>query len=257
MTLLTSCAAVRDRLHAFIDGELAPAEHAAMLSHFDGCGACAADADDYRALGGLLRSNIDATAIPVETLSRVTAKVVTLAAAEARQSLRVRLSHAFEDMRFVFAGAGSFAATLICALSLAAVLQAAASTSRTDSLASRLAQMSAPRGTTLNPYSVDPRILPPSVQQGSLAMPAILVDDVPYAVPDEEYAFSGVLTSDGRVAGIEMLQSGATLDARTLELLHSIHESRFKPARLKDGRAVAVSFVWLHSDVTIKPKSSL
>ena len=71
-------------------------------------------------------------------------------------------------------------------------------------------------------------------------MPAILVDDVQYAVPDEEYAFSGVLTSDGRVAGIEMLQSGAVIDERAMELLRSIHDSRFQPARLKDGRAVAV-----------------
>lgn len=257
MTILTSCAAVRDRLHALIDGELAPAEHAAMLAHLDGCGACGAEADDYRSLGGMLRSSVDATAVPVDALSQVTAKVVTLAAAEARQSLRVRVSTAFEDMRFVFAGAGSFAATFACAVGLAAVLQAASATSRTDSLASRLEQMSAPRGSTANPFSVDPRLLPPRPHEGSLAMPAILVDDVPYAVPDEEYAFSGVLTSEGRVAGIEMLQSGAEIDPRALELLHSIHESRFKPARLKDGRAVAVSFVWLHSDVTIKPKSSL
>jgi hypothetical protein len=255
MTLLTSCAAVRDRLHAFIDGELPPAEHGAMLAHLGDCGSCASAADDYRSLGGLLRSGVDTTAVPMDTLSQVTARVVTLAAAEARQSLRVRLGHAFEDMRFVFAGAGSFAATFICAVSLAIIVQAAGSTSRADSLASRLEQMAAPRGSTENPYSVDPRILPPTVQQGSLAMPAILVDDVPYAIPDEQYAFSGVLTSDGRVAGIEMLQSGDKIDPRALELLHSIHESRFKPARLKDGRAVAVSFVWLHSDVTIRPKA--
>ena len=47
MTPMTSCAAVRDRLHAFIDGELAPAEHAAMLSHLDDCGACAACGDNF------------------------------------------------------------------------------------------------------------------------------------------------------------------------------------------------------------------
>ena len=254
MTIRTTCATARERMHAFIDGELPAADHAAVMAHIDDCAACATEADDYRALGGVLRGSVDATAYPGEHLSAMTAKVVSLAAAEARQSLRVRLAEAFGDMRFVFAGAGSFAATFAIAVGLAAVLQAS-SVSRTDSLASMLERMSAPRGTTQNPFSVDPRILPPRVQQDALAMPAILVDDVPYALPDEEYAFSGVLTSDGRVAGIEMLQSGGTIDPRALELLHSIHESRFNPARLKDGRPVAVSFVWLHSDVTIKPKS--
>ena len=256
MSIRTTCASARERMHAFIDGELPAAEHAAVLVHIDNCASCAADIEDYRSLGGLLRTSVDTTALPVDELSEMTAKVVSLTAAEARQSLRVRLTDAFGDMRFVFAGAGSFAATFAIAVSLAAILQAQA-VSSTDSLASVLDRMSAPRGSTQNPYSVDPRILPPHVQQDALAMPAILVDDVPYAVPDEEYAFSGVLTPDGRVAGIEMLQRGGKIDPRALELLYSIHESRFKPARLKDGRAVAVSFVWLHSDVTIKPKSSL
>lgn len=255
MTAAT-CAGVRDRLHALLDGELPPAEHAAVLAHVGGCAACGGELDDYRAVGSALRDGAHAAEVPVRDLELMTGRVVSLTAAEARQSLRSRLALAFEDMRFVFAGAGSFAATFACAIGLAAALQAA-SVSRTDSLASVMERMSAPRGTTENPYSIDPRLLPPSVQQGWLVMPAILVDDVAYAVPDEEYAFSGVLTKDGRVAGIEMLQSGTVIDPRAMELLRSIHDSRFTPARLRDGRAVAVSFVWVHSDVTIKPAKSL
>lgn len=263
-----SCARVHDRLHAFLDGELPPAGHAGVLAHVDTCAACAAALDDYRALGGVLRAAMGSRAVPASAavalealeaqgaLEAITSRVVTLTAAEARQSLRARLAHAFEDMRFVFAGAGSFAATFLCAVGLAVVLQAS-SVSNSESLASQMERMAAPRGSITNPFSVDPRLLRPTVQKGSLVMPAILVDDVPYAVPDEEYAFSGVLTSDGRVAGIEMLQSGAVIDQRAMELLRSIHDSRFQPARLKDGRAVAVSFVWLHSDVTIKPGKSL
>ena len=255
MTAITSCTIARERLHAFLDGEMHPADHAGMLAHLDACVACSAEVEDYRSVGALLRSRVDATGMPIDALSAMTTKVVMLTAAEARQSLRARVSHAFEDMRFVFAGAGSFVATFAIAIGLAALLQAS-SVSNTQSLAAMLDRMSAPRGSTQNPFSVDPRLLPPRVQQGSLAMPAILVDDVPYAVPDEEYAFSGVLTPDGRVAGVELLQGGV-IDPRALELLYSIHDSRFKPARLKDGRPVAVTFLWLHSDVTIKPKSSL
>jgi len=259
MTRPLSCARVRDRLHAFLDGELPAAEHVGVRTHLGRCAACGAALDDYRALGSALRAGFDQRAVSSDALAALeamTSRVVSLTAAEARQSLGARLGRAFEDMRFVFAGAGSFAATFLCAVGLAAVLQAS-SVSHADSLAAQMQRMSAPRGSTQNPYSVDPRLLPPVVQQGSLVMPAVLVDDVPYLIPDEQYAFSGVLTSDGRVAGIGMLQSGAVIDERAMELLRSIHESRFHPARLRDGRAVAVSFVWLHSDVTIKPGKSL
>lgn len=258
-TSTVSCARLRDRLHAFLDRELAPADHAGVLAHLDACASCAAALDDYRGLGGALRAAMDSRAVSASAaveLEALTSRVVTLTAAEARQSLRARLTDAFADMRFVFAGAGSFAATFLCAAGLAVILQAS-SVWNSESLASQMERMAAPRGSITNPFSVDPRLLRPTVQEGSLVMPAILVDDVPYPVPDEEYAFSGVLTSEGRVAGIEMLQSGAVIDERAMELLRSIHDSRFQPARLKDGRAVAVSFVWLHSDVTIKPGKSL
>jgi hypothetical protein len=251
---LHSCAAVRGRLHAFLDGELPALEYAALKSHLEACAGCGAELDDYRELGRALRGGVDPAGVPIDALTRMTGRVVSLAAAEARQSLRSRLTVAFGDMRFVFAGAGSFAATFICALGLTGLLHASA-TSRSDSLASLMDRMAA-RGSTQNPYSADSALLPPSVHQGSLVMPAVLVDDVAYTVPDEQYAFSGVLTPDGRVAGIQMLQGGA-LDPRAMELLRSIHDSRFEPARLKDGRPVAVSFVWVHSDVTIKPIKSL
>lgn len=255
---LQTCDSIRGRLHAFLDGELAGAEHALVKLHLDDCAGCGAELEDYRALGSALRAGVEPAAVPVQALTEMTSRVVSLASAEARQSLRVRLVNAFGDMRFVFAGAGSFAATFACALSLAGILEAS-STSRSDSLASLMTRIAAPRGSTQNPYSVDPRLLPPSPREDSLVMPAVLVDNVAYTVPDEQYAFSGVLTSDGRVAGIEMLRGGAVdaRDPRAMELLRSIHDSRFRPARLKDGRPVAVSFVWVHSDVTIKPTKSL
>src|SRR5687768_10128024 len=185
MMNFASCAAVRDRLHTLLDGELGGAEHAAVLAHVGDCAACSAELEDYRAVGAALRAGIAGAAVPMESIAAMTGKVVMLAAAEARQTLRVRLGGAFEDMRYVFAGAGSFAATFACALGLTVILQAS-SVSRSDSLASVMHRMSAPRGSTANPYSGDPRVLPPSVQKGSLVMPAVLVDDVPYAVPDEE-----------------------------------------------------------------------
>lgn len=248
------CSRVRGLLHEWLDGELGAAFHGVVKTHLQTCAGCGAELESHRATGDMLRASV-AAGVPAEALARMASRVASQASAEARQSMRGRLNAAFGDMRFVFAGAGSVAATLICALTLAGMLHAASRTNDA-SLASVMARISAPRGTTANPYSVDPRLLPPRVMRGSLVMPAVLVDDVPYLPADEDYAFSGVLTSEGRVAGIKVMPGGV-IDQRTLELLRSIHDSRFQPARLKTGEPVAMNFVWVHSDVTIKPKKVL
>ncbi|MDQ3069511.1 MAG: zf-HC2 domain-containing protein [Acidobacteriota bacterium] len=248
-----TCAAARARLHAFLDSELGMGDHALVRAHLDDCAGCGVELEDFRAVGGMLRGQMPA-AVPAGALASMTSRVVSLAAAEARQSVRSRLSFAFDDMRFVFAGAGSFAATLVCALGLAALLHYG-SRAEDDSLASLMARMSTP-GSTANPLSVDPRILPPTVRKDSLVMPAILVNDVPYLIPDDEYAFAAVVTAEGRIAGVKMLPGQKYMDPRAVELLSILHGARFEPARLKDGRRVAISFVWVHSDLTIKPIKS-
>jgi len=249
--VLRTCRAVREQLHASLDGELAPRDYAAVRQHLDGCSACAEALEEYRSVGRLLRANVDATAVPTEALSAMASRVVSLTAAEARQSWRVRFGVAFEDMRYVLAGGGALVATLFCGMALAVILRGA-TTVHAESLAGLMARMSTP-GTTANPLSVDPRILPPTLLENSLAMPVVLVDGVAYIARDEDYAFRAVITPDGRVAGVELLSSRPGADPRALELLRSIHAARLVPARLRDGRHVAVSYVWVHSDVTIKP----
>jgi len=249
------CAAVRDRLQALLDDELPIGEFAAVRTHLDACVACGAELEDYRAVGRALRGSVDVTAVPSEALALMAGRVVSLTTAETKESLRARVSVAFEDMRYVLAGTGALVATLLCAVTLGGILHAA-SDGRADSLASLMDRM-ATRGTTENPFSVDPRILPPTLFEHSLMMPVVLVDNVPYGVSDEDYAFNAVVTSDGHVAGVELLSGTTVIGPRALELLRSIHGARLAPARLKDGRRVAVSFVWLHTDVTIKPNKTL
>ena len=253
VTVMT-CGDVRERVQALLDDELAIGDYASVTAHLDTCAGCASDLDDYRAVGRALRASVDPTSVPTDALALMASRVVSLTSAEARQSLRARVSVAFEDMRFVLACGGALAATLLCGVALAGILNGA-TYGNAQSLAALMARMSE-RGTTENPFSVDPRILPPTLFEGSLVMPVVLVDNVPYGVRDDDYAFQAVVTPDGRVAGVEML-SGRVIDPRALELLRSIHGARLAPARLKDGRRVAVSFVWLHSDVTIKPNKSL
>jgi hypothetical protein len=248
------CAGVRDRLQSLLDDELDVADYAQVQAHLSACARCSADLDDYRAVGNILRSSVDPTSVPMDALALMSSRVVSLTAAEARQSLRARVTDAFGDMRYVLACGGALAATLLCAVALAGILNGA-TYGNADSLAALMARMSE-RGTTENPFSVDPRILPPTLFEGSMVMPVVLVDNVPYSVRDDDYAFQAVVTPDGNVAGVEML-SGRVIDPRALELLRSIHGARLVPARLKDGRRVAVSFVWLHTDVTIKPNKSL
>lgn len=252
--VIMTCDDVRDHLQALLDDELPVADYAPVRAHVGGCARCSADLDEYRAIGRALRASVDPTSVPTDALALMAGRVVSLTSAEARQSLRARVSGAFEDMRYVLACGGALAATLVCAVGLGFILNGA-TYGNEQSLAALMARMSE-RGTTENPFSVDPRILPPTLFEGALVMPVVLVDDVPYSVRDDDYAFQAVVTPDGHVAGVEML-SGRSIDPRALELLRSIHGSRLEPARLKDGRRVAVSFVWLHSDVTIKPNKSL
>ena len=253
MTMMTfDCGAVRDRLHALLDDELAPSEFGPVRAHLDLCAGCAERLEEFRAVGNALRVRVSATGVPTEALAAMAGRVVSLTTAEARQSWRVKLGVAFEDMRYVLACGGALPATLICGVSLGVILQGATA-GNADSLASLMDRM-ATRGTTQNPYSVDPRILPPSLFENSLVMPVVSVDDVAYGVRDEDYAFRAVITPDGRVAGVEMLSGRPGADPRALELLRSIHGARHEPARPKDGRRVAVSYVWVHSDITIKPK---
>lgn len=249
--VVLDCRSVREHLHALLDDELAPSEFVVVRAHLDGCAECSAALDDYRAMGDALRLRVSATDVPTEALAAMTSRVVSLTSAEARQSWRAVLGAAFGDMRYVLACGGSLAATVVCTVALALILQGATS-GNANSLASLMDRMAA-RGTTQNPFSVDPRILPPTLFENSLVMPVVLVDDVAYGVRDEDYAFRAVITPDGRVAGVEMLSGRPGADPRALELLRSIHAARLEPARLKDGRRVAVSYVWVHSDITIKP----
>lgn len=251
MTAVRTCRTVREQLHASLDGELAPRDFAEVRRHLEACAACSQALDEYRAVGRMLRANVDVTAVPSEALSAMAGRVVSLTAAEARQSWRVRIGAAFEDMRYVLACGGALAATLFCGVALTVIL-GGATTGHAESLASMMDRMAA-RGTTANPLSVDPRILPPSLLQNSLVMPVVLVDGVAYVARDEDYAFRAVITPEGRVAGVELLSARPGADPRALELLRSIHGARLVPARLNDGRHVAVSYVWVHSDVTIKP----
>lgn len=258
-TGVMSCDGARSRVQALLDDELDIADYAPVRGHISACARCSADLDDYRAVGRALRSSVDATSVPTHALALMSSRVVSLTAAEARQSLRVRVSNAFGDiafgdMRYVLACGGALAASLVCAVALAGILSGATH-GNADSLAALMGRMSE-RGTTENPFSVDPRILPPTLFEGSLVMPVVLVDNVPYGVRDDDYAFQAVVTQDGHVAGVEML-SGRVIDSRVLELLRAIHDARLAPARLNDGRRVAVSFVWLHTDVTIKPNKTL
>src|SRR5580765_2389030 len=104
MKLLT-CAAVRRRLEAFHDDELAVTEQIAVGSHIEWCGECAGAFADLRVVRAALRSRRSGlSALSQEELVSFQSTVVGRARAERAQSPSARLDALFDDMHFVYAG---------------------------------------------------------------------------------------------------------------------------------------------------------
>jgi anti-sigma factor RsiW len=123
MTLLT-CAAVRRRLHAFYDGELAVTELIAIRSHVEDCPPCAHDVRELRDVGEALR--LAAAPGPSDDWAGLRQGVISRMTAEAHESWPARVRRAFDDMHLVWIGFASTAATCVCAGAVLSMLHYAA-----------------------------------------------------------------------------------------------------------------------------------
>ena len=96
-------------------------------------------------------------------------------------------------------------------------------------------------GSNDNPLRLDYSMLAPSV-----------VSDEPFemsAAEDGEYALSAVVSREGRVQGVEMINSSSTRGINAM--LNDAYRMQFAPA-VDRGDAVAVSVVWVVANTTVK-----
>ncbi len=239
-----SCADVRDRLEAFYDGEVPFHERLSIQNHLTECVACSLEAEEITALGSTLRvmaSEVGEHAA-VEPL-RLTAQVVEQLGLEEQFSVRSQVVALFQDMHFVWAGIGATVATLICVVGSASVLHAA-NQERPDSLAGVISLLANP-GSNANPVRLNYDMMAPR----AVTDPAIKMTE-----EDAEYALSAVVSREGRVQGIEVINNAQPRGARAVvnAMLNEAYRVQFAPAQARTGDAVAVSMVWLVANTTVK-----
>lgn len=234
------CVDVRDRLEAFHDGELPIDERIAIQNHLGDCGSCSATASELAELGSTLRGLAASAAEhqPVETL-RISAHVIERLKVEESFSMRAQITEWFQDMHLVWAGLGASVATAICIVGSASVLHAA-NQERPNSMARAISVLASP-GSNDNPLRLNYEMMAPrAVTDGAIEM----------SEEDAEYALSAVVSREGDVSGVEMINQPADRPGLNA-MLNEAYRMKFAPATAR-GDAVAVSMVWLVANTTVK-----
>jgi len=234
------CVDVRDRLEAFHDGELPIDERIAIQNHLGECGSCSATASELAELGSTLRG-LAASAgehQPVETL-RISAHVMERLKVEESFSMRAQITEWFQDMHLVWAGLGASVATAICIVGSASVLHAA-NQEHPHSMARAISVLASP-GSNDNPLRLNYEMMAPS---------AVTDAAIEMSEEDAEYALSAVVSREGDVQGVEMINQPADRPGLNA-MLNEAYRMKFAPA-IARGDAVAVSMVWLVANTTVK-----
>jgi hypothetical protein len=235
------CVDVRDRLEAFHDGELSIDERIAIQQHLGECGSCSAVARELANLGAALRDLATGAAKhqqPVESL-RISAHVIERLRVEESFSMRAQITEWFQDMHLVWAGLGASVATAICIVGSASVLHAA-NQERPNSMARVISVLASP-GSNDNPIRLNYDMMAPrAVTEGAIEM----------SEEDVEYALSAVVSREGDVQGVEMINQPAGRPGLNA-MLNEAYRMKFAPATAR-GDAVAVSMVWLVANTTVK-----
>lgn len=235
------CADVRDRLEAFYDGELSVEERIAIQAHLDECVTCRMAAEDLTVMGASLREfaaqNADRTS---DEPMRISARVLERLHVEEQFSMRVQVADWFQDMHLVWAGLGATVATLICIIGSASVLHAA-NQQQPDSLAGVISILANP-GSNQNPMRLNYEMMAPR---------AVSAAPIELAEEDAQYALTAVVSREGRVQGVQVLNRPRSGDALVNAMLHEVSRVQFAPAQAR-GTDVAVSMVWLVANTTVK-----
>jgi len=238
-----TCTEIRHRLDAYHDGELPVDDQIALDAHFEWCDGCARARSDLRVLrtavrvlspGRLAFASDEGIGIETAVLGRLKA--------EREASLLARVRMMFDDLHLVYAGLGAAVATVVCLVVTFGMMRFA-TIARPDSLAAIVELMASP-GSNGNPVALDNRMTLPRVLDASFS------HDGKGAEEDTVFALAAVVTREGRIANLELLQAGD--DAKLAEgLMDAVSRARFEPASVA-GEPVAVNMVWLVAHTTVR-----
>ena len=234
-------AEIRERLEACYDGESSIDERIAIQKHLGECVACSLAAEELVTVGASLREFAAMTADRVsDEPSRVSARVLERIRVEEQFSIKAQMMTLFQDMHLVWAGIGATVATLICVIGSASVLHAA-NQQQPDSLAGVISILANP-GSNENPMRLNYDMMAPR---------AVSASPIEMAEEDAEYALAAVVSREGRVQGVHMINPARVSPASVNAMLNEAYRMQFVPAQAR-GDAVAVSIVWLVTNTTVK-----
>jgi len=148
-------------------------------------------------------------------------------------------------MHLVWAGIGASVATMICIVGSASVLHAA-NQERPNSMARVISVLASP-GSNDNPLRLNYEMSAPR---------AVMDAAIEMSEQDVEYALSAVVSREGRVQGVEMINQRPTNNAEINAMLNEAYRMKFAPAMAR-GDAVAVRMVWLVANTTVKGRHDI
>jgi hypothetical protein len=143
-------------------------------------------------------------------------------------------------MHLVWAGLGASIATAICVIGSASVLHAA-NQERPNSMARVISVLASP-GSNDNPLRLNYEMNAPR---------AVMDAAIEMSGEDAEYALSAVVSREGRVQGVEVINQPIDHRPGVNAMLNEAYRVQFSPAQAR-GDAVAVSMVWLVANTTVK-----
>lgn len=235
------CADVREHLEAFYDGELSIEQRVAIQNHLGDCIACNLAAEELIAIGASIREFAAHVADRTsDEPMRMTSRVIERLGVEAQFSVRAQVMALFQDMHLVWAGLGATVATMICVIGSASVLHAA-NQQPPGSFANVISILANP-GSNENPLRLNYEMLAPQV---------VAATPLEASGEDGEYALAAVVSREGRVQGVEIINQSQAKTRAVNAMLHDAYRVQFAPAKTR-GDAVAVSMVWLVANTTVK-----
>src|SRR5688572_24034038 len=239
------CVDVREHLEAFYDGELPIETRIAIQNHLGECVTCSLAAKELSTLGASIRELAaqvaDRTA---HELMRMTRRVIERLGVEEQFSIKSQVIALFQDMHLVWAGLGATVATMICVIGSASVLHAA-NQGQPGSFANVISILANP-GSNENPLRLNYEMMAPQV---------VAASPLEMSEEEAEYALSAVVSREGRVQGVELINNQPYAKHRAVNaVLHDAYRVQFAPAQAR-GDAVAVSMVWFVANTTVKGRA--
>jgi putative zinc finger protein len=249
-----SCTTVLEQLEAFYDGELPVDRQIAVSSHLDRCESCGSALADFESLGVILRAAAPGRVpLPCDEAAGQVSAIVNRIKVENDASLAMRVRELFDDRHILYAGFGAAAATVACLVIMLGMMRFGTK-ERSDSLAGMLNVLSLPGPEehllVIRPVVVDARVMMPMALDSTFSSGEF---------DDEVLALSGVVTTEGRLANVAVLDAScsddvpmAASDAKRYErLVDAVSRAQFEPV-MKEGNPVAVNMVWFVANTTVR-----